>query len=107
MRAKTASLPRTYAALPFAATPIALIVLGVAMVWLYYWGRALHRFIQWIAAYTGLFIGQRALYVMACYAVMRATPYDFSSAVNWLPPGLAVILALAFREPPIAPAPYL
>ena len=53
------------------AAPITLVALGAGMLWLYWWGRDLHRFTQWIAAYVGLFIGQFAMYVVACY---RAAP---------------------------------
>ena len=51
--------------------PAALFVLGAASTSLYFWGRDLHRFTQWLAAYIGLFIGQLALYLLATYVVLR------------------------------------
>jgi alpha-1,6-mannosyltransferase len=89
-----------------AITLSALIVCGLASFWLYHWARDLHRFIQGISGYTALFIGQFAIYLLACYFVLRGR----------LPQGrrmtllLAVIIfffAAAFRFDLVAQRPYL
>src|SRR2546430_14324908 len=52
-RARTVSRPPTRdsrVAPSQALVPVALLVLGVASASLYFWGRDLHRFTQWLAA---------------------------------------------------------
>ncbi|HTF38885.1 MAG TPA: hypothetical protein VK651_11270, partial [Blastocatellia bacterium] len=44
-------LQNSRTALSIAFVPIALFVVGTASTSLYFWGRDLHRFTQWIAAY--------------------------------------------------------
>lgn len=67
---ETGSEAARYALPPF-VVPIALLAIGATMAWFGYWGRDLHRFNQWVAAYIGIFIGQLAMYALACYAVLR------------------------------------
>ena len=88
------------------ATPLALLVLGSASAWLYFWGRDLHRFTQWIAAYIGLFVGQLALYVLAWYAVQRWSAGS-SRAAKWITIGLIILFAAAYRGVLVPQRPYL
>src|SRR5690349_492390 len=74
---------------------LALFALGMGSLWLYFWGRDLHRFTQWIAAYIGLFIGQIAFYLAACYLILR---YPVSSRIlNWTTLVLIVFFSIGFR----------
>lgn len=86
--------------------PLALLVLGIASGSLYIWGRDLHRFTQWLAAYTGLFIGQLGFYVVACYVVLRRTDRS-SRAARWATIGLVIFFAVAFRAVLAPQRPYL
>jgi alpha-1,6-mannosyltransferase len=97
---------QTAATLSPTITLLALVVCGIGSLWLYHWARDLHRFIQGISGYTALFTGQFAIYLLACYFVLRG---------QW-PPGrklkllfLAIILlfAAAFRFDLVAQRPYL
>lgn len=108
-RAKTLSRPRarnSRIALSHALAPVALLVLGVASGSLYVWGRDLHRFTQWLAAYIGMFIGQLSFYVVACYVVLRWV--DRSSRVaRWATIGVVFFFAIAFRAVLVTQRPYL
>ena len=85
---------------------LALVVLGIGSLWLYVWGRDLHRFTQWIAAYFGLFIGQLAFYLTACYLVLRWSPV-LSRTGKWATLGLIVFFAMGFRAVLVTQRPYL
>lgn len=89
-----------------ALAPLALLALGAASLWLYFWGRDLHRFTQWIAAYIGLFIGQLALYAVACYAVQRWSGRS-SGAAKWVTVALIIFFAAASRAALAPQRPYL
>ncbi len=89
-----------------AAVPTVLFVLGAASVSLYFWGRDLHRFTQWLAAYIGLFIGQLALYVVACYVVHRWSGRS-SRAATWVTVALVILFAAASRAVLVPQRPYL
>ncbi|HEX8186611.1 MAG TPA: hypothetical protein VF747_17720 [Blastocatellia bacterium] len=93
-------------ALPPAAVLAALITTGAAMAWFCYWGRDLHRFIQWVAAYVGLFVGQLAMYALACYAVTRGRA-NRSRAVTISILGAILLFAVAFRVTLARERPYL
>jgi len=92
-------------ALSIAFVPVAIIVVGTASTSLYFWGRDLHRFTQWIAAYIGLFIGELALYVVGCYVVQRWS--GRSSRAKWLTVALIIFFAAASRVVLVPQRPYL
>src|SRR6185503_521299 len=89
-----------------AAVPAALFVLGTASASLYFWGRDLHRFTQWLAAYIGLFIGQLGFYVVACYVVLRWADRT-SRAAKWATIGVVIFFAAGFRTVLVPQRPYL
>jgi alpha-1,6-mannosyltransferase len=93
-------------ALSGALVPGALFVLGVASGSLYVWGRDLHRFTQWLAAYIGLFIGQLGFYVVACYIVLRWADRS-SRAARWATIGVVIFFAVGFRAVLVPQRPYL
>ncbi|MEK6320724.1 MAG: glycosyltransferase family 87 protein [Acidobacteriota bacterium] len=108
-RAKTLSRPQTrdsLVVLSGAVVPLALLVLGAGSAWFYFWGRDLHRFTQWIAAYIGLFIVQLGFYVVACYVVLRWTDRS-SRAARWATIGLVILFAAGFRAVLVPQRPYL
>lgn len=86
--------------------PLALLLLGAASAWLYFWGRDLHRFTQWIAAYIGLFVGQAAIYVVASYITLRFSG-RLSGAARWTTLCLIVFFAAGFRAMLVPQRPYL
>jgi len=86
--------------------PLVLFALGAGSAFLYFWGRDLHRFTQWIAAYIGLFIGQLAFYIVASYVVVR-WPSKSSSLARWITLGLVIIFAVGFRAMLVPQRPYL
>ena len=88
------------------AAPLALLALGAASLGLYFWGRDLHRFTQWIAAYIGLFIGQLVLYVLACYVVQRWSGRS-SRAGRWVTVAAVIFFAAASRAVLAPQRPYL
>jgi alpha-1,6-mannosyltransferase len=88
------------------AVPIALFVMGAAMAVLCYWGRDLHRFIQWVAGYIGQFICQLALYALACYIVTRFHA-NRSRAVTLSTLGVVLFFAIIFRVTLAGERPYL
>ncbi len=98
-------LQNSRTALSIAFVPVALFVVGTASTSLYFWGRDLHRFTQWIAAYISLFIGQLALYVVACYVVQRWS--GPSSRAKWLTVALIIFFAAASRVVLVPQRPYL
>jgi hypothetical protein len=86
--------------------PLALLGLGAGSAWLYFWGRDLHRFTQWIAAYLGLFIGQLAFYLVACYLVLR-WPALPSRGARWATLAVVLFFAVGFRAVLVMQRPYL
>lgn len=86
--------------------PGALFLLGSSSAVLYFWGRDLHRFTQWIAAYIGLFVGQLALYLLACFVVDRWS-IKWSSSVRWITLVLIVFFGAASRAILVPQRPYL
>lgn len=94
------------AALAVAAVPLALFVLGAGSAALYFWGRDLHRFTQWIAAYIWLFVGQLAFYAVACYIVTR-WPAGSSRIARWTTLAFVIFFAIAFRAVLVPQRPYL
>jgi alpha-1,6-mannosyltransferase len=108
-RAKAHGQPQTresFVALSGAAVPLILFVLGAASASLYFWGRDLHRFTQWLAAYIYLFVGQLGFYVVACYVVLRWTKRS-SRAARWATIGLVIFFAVGFRAILVTQRPYL
>jgi hypothetical protein len=93
-------------ALPSFAVPLALMIIGAAMALLCYWGRDLHRFVQWVAAYIGIFIGQLAMYALACYVVTRFRA-NRSRAVTLSVLGVIIFFAIMFRVTLAFERPYL
>jgi Protein of unknown function (DUF2029). len=85
---------------------VVLITVGAGMLWFYWWGRDLHRFTQWITAYIGLFIGQFAMYAVACWVALKWRKPS-SRAVEWLRIGIIVFFAIAFRATLVPERPYL
>lgn len=94
---------------PGVITPAALIALGLAGAGLYWWGRDLHRFTQWLAAYSWLFIGQLAIYVLACYVVVRSNPTGprATRTIKRLTIGAILAFAVVFRVELVAERPFL
>jgi alpha-1,6-mannosyltransferase len=92
--------------LPAAVWPVVLIALGLASAGLYWWGRDLHRFTQWLAAYSWLFIGQLALYLTACYVVMRGDSRS-RLTIKLLTTGAVLVFAAAFRVELVGQQPFL
>ena len=91
---------------PTLVVPIALVILGAGSAWLYFWGRDLHRFTQWIAAYIWLFIGQLGFYTAASYLVVRWSP-AYSRVAKWLTLCLVITFAIVFRAMLVPQRPYL
>jgi hypothetical protein len=94
-----------YAPSSFAA-PLALVAIGMAMSWFCYWGRDLHRFVQWVAAYVGIFVGQLAMYALACYVVTRLRA-NRPRAVSLSILGAVIFFAIIFRVTLAFERPYL
>jgi hypothetical protein len=94
------------ALLPVAVAPLTILFLGIASTSLYFWGRDLHRFTQWLAAYIALFVGQLALYVMACYVVERR-PRSATRAATLVTLALVIFFAAASRGVLAPQRPYL
>ncbi|MEK6301218.1 MAG: glycosyltransferase 87 family protein [Acidobacteriota bacterium] len=88
-------------------TPAVLILLGIASAGLYWWGRDLHRFIQWLAAYTWLFIGQLAMYVVACFLIVRSDTRSATRTIRLLTIGAVLVFAAVFRAELVAERPFL
>src|SRR6185295_17813558 len=88
------------------AVPVALLVLGTGSACLYFWGRDLHRFTQWVAAYLFLFIGQLAFYSLACVFVLRwsGTP---TRKAKWATLTAIIFFAIAFHAMLVPQRPYL
>jgi alpha-1,6-mannosyltransferase len=84
----------------------ALVMCGTGSFWLYHWARDLHRFIQGISGYTALFIGQFAIYLLACYFVMRGQA-PASRKMKLILAAIVFIFAAAFRFDLVAQRPYL
>lgn len=89
-----------------AVVPAGLAALGTASLWLYFWGRDLHRFTQGIASYIGLFIVQLLLYVLACYIVERWCNRS-SLAARRVTIVLIFFFAAGYRAVLVAQRPYL
>ena len=89
-----------------AVSPVVLAALGTASLWLYYWGRDLHRFTQGVASYIGLFVGQLLLYVLACYVVERWRDRS-SRAAKWATIALVLFFAGGYRAVLVLQRPYL
>ena len=92
-------------ALPMVA-PVALAVLGAAMLVYYWWGRDLHRFTQWVAAYIGLFIGQLVMYGVAGWVVYKFSASS-SRRAHWATVVIILFFAVAFRATLAPQRPYL
>ncbi len=86
-------------------TPLALLACALLSAWLYYWARDLHRFTQWVTAYISLFIGQFAVYLIACYMVFRRR--DTSPRAGFITLVIIVFSAAFFRAELVAQRPYL
>jgi alpha-1,6-mannosyltransferase len=89
-----------------ATSPLALITLGIGSAGLYFWGRDLHRFTQWVAAFIFLFIGQLAFYAAACVTVFRWSG-GATRLVRWLTLSAIVVFAVTFRAMLVPQRPYL
>jgi hypothetical protein len=89
-----------------AVVPITLCVLGTVSTGIYFWGRDLHRFTQWIAAYVGLFVTQLAIYVLACYVVQR-WPDRSSRTAKLVSIALVIFFAAVCRGVLVPQRPYL
>jgi alpha-1,6-mannosyltransferase len=96
---------RSRTVLSVAFAPVIIFLLGTISTSLYFWGRDLHRFTQWLAAYISLFIGQLALYVLACYVVHRWS--DGSSSCKWVTIALVILFAGSSRAVLVPQRPYL
>lgn len=92
--------------LPALATPLALVALGLASAWLYFWARDLHRFTQGITAYISLFIGQFDIYLLACYLVLKR-PAAQSRRVIFITITIVLLFAALFRVELVRERPYL
>lgn len=85
--------------------PVALIVLGIASAWLYDNAGLLHRFSQGISSYIATFIAQLALYVIACYVVVRSTRRRRATVMITM--AIIGFFAVVFRERLVTQPPYL
>lgn len=97
---------KTPARLSPTITLFALAVCGTGSLWLYHWARDLHRFTQGISGYTALFTGQFAIYLLACYFVLRGG-VPASRKLKWLLLAIVLLFAAAFRFDLVAQRPYL
>ena len=88
------------------SAPAALVALGLASAWLYFWGGDLHRFTQWIAAYESLFVAQFAIYLAACYTVVRL-PGRLSRTVSVLSVAIVIVFGAGFRAELVGKRPFL
>lgn len=86
--------------------PLVLFATGAGSSCLYFWGRDLHRFTQWVAAFIALFIGQLAFYIVASYVVVR-WPARSSRYARLITIGLIVLFAAGFRAMLVPQRPYL
>ncbi|MEW6127017.1 MAG: glycosyltransferase 87 family protein [Acidobacteriota bacterium] len=94
---------RTFSPIVLAIT---LTLIGAGSFSLYHWARDLHRFIQGISGYTALFIGQLAIYLLACFfATRKLTPTTRN--LNLLLASIVLIFAAMFRFDLVAQKPYL
>lgn len=91
---------------PVAVVPLTILILGIASTSLYFWGRDLHRFTQWLAAYIALFVSQLALYVVACYVVERRSRCS-TRAATLVTLALIIFFAAASRVVLAPQRPYL
>jgi hypothetical protein len=96
--------PRAF--LSSVATPLAILALGTGSACLYFWGRDLHRFTQWVAAYLFLFIGQLAFYSLACVIVLRWSGPKTRMA-KWATLAAIIFFAITFRAMLVTQRPYL
>ena len=109
IKAGVLALPRTDAKRNLAAVaglPAALAAIGLAIVWLFDWGAYLHRFTQGISAYIFLFGVQFALYLLACYAVLRRrAPLPRAASLATI--AIIIVFAGVFRGQVAGKPPYL
>jgi len=91
---------------PRSTHPVALALIGLASAGLYFWSGDLHWFTQWIAAYIMTFIGHFALYLIACYVVLRQ-PAEQPRAVKLATLAVIIIFAGCFRAQLVDQRPYL
>lgn len=87
------------------ATLLALIVLGSISTGLYFWGRDLHRFTQWLAAYIFIYVVHLAVYAFACWFVTRRN--NSSNSRRLLAALVVVLFAMAFRFTLVTQRPFL
>jgi alpha-1,6-mannosyltransferase len=109
IKAGALALPRTDAKRSLAAVmglPAALAAIGLAIVWIFDWGAYLHRFTQGISAYVFLFGVQFALYMLACYAVLRRRD-PLPRAASLATIAIVIVFAGVFRGQVAGKAPYL
>jgi alpha-1,6-mannosyltransferase len=109
IKAGALALPRTDAKRSLAAVmglPAALAAIGLAIVWLFDWGAYLHRFTQGISAYIFLFGVQFALYLLACYAVLRRRD-PLPRAASLATIAIVIVFAGVFRGQVAGKPPYL
>jgi hypothetical protein len=85
---------------------LGLLVLGAGGAWLYYWGRDLHRFIQWLAAYESLYIAQLGIYAVACWLVWRR-PDRLTRRTTLFVTIAIIAFAMTSRFELVAQKPYL
>ena len=95
-----------FAGLRSFVVPVALLLIGAAMLWLCWWARDLHRFTQWVAAYVWLFIGELAMCMLACGVVLKWNRHS-SPAARWLTLGVIIIFAIGLRATLVPQRPYL
>lgn len=86
--------------------PVALAACALVSAWLYYWARDLHRFTQWVTAYISLFIGQFAIYLIACYMIFRRRDPP-SPRIRFIIIVIIVFFAVFFRAELVGERPYL
>jgi hypothetical protein len=85
--------------------PAVLTLLGLGSAWLHFWGGDLHRFTQWIAAYIALFIGHFAIYLTACYVVLRGG--RLSRNASFIAVAIVLVFGAVFRAQLVSKRPYL
>jgi len=93
--------------LSIACTPLALAALGLASAWLYDLTGFLHSFGQGIAIYVSAFVAQFALYLAACYLVLRREGSVKRASHGWIALLIVLTFATVFRAQLVNQPPYL
>jgi hypothetical protein len=98
--------PKARDLLVLVALPAALVLLGTSSAWLYDNAKFLHRFSQGISAYIFNWLGQFAIYLVACWLVLRFRK-STTPAATIITVSVVLIFGAWFRETLVTQPPYL